>query len=204
MSDAYLPSRSLVTRLIGDSTDLFRRLKNLLPPWFGDDDSPILDAVLQGPASALAYSYSLLAYVRLQTRIATASDGFLDLASADLFGDKLPRSAGEADDAFRARIKAALFPAKGTRPALVLALTSLTGVVPIIVEPWNPMDTGGWNNASAFALNTSGCWGSRATPSQCFVTVHTGTSGATNAQVYAAIEGVRPAGKIVWTRIVTP
>ena len=40
--------------------------------------------------------------------MATATGGFLDLAAADLFGGGLPRQAGEANDAFRARIGRAL------------------------------------------------------------------------------------------------
>lgn len=41
--------------MIGDNTDMFGRLKNLLPVgWFGDDN-PIRDALLWGYANVLAW-----------------------------------------------------------------------------------------------------------------------------------------------------
>ena len=45
--------------------------------------------------------YGLTAYARLQTRIATATDGFLDLISFDFFGRRCPGKPQESDAAFR-------------------------------------------------------------------------------------------------------
>jgi hypothetical protein len=57
------------------------RLKALIPPtWYGDDN-PIRDAILTGCASALSWCYSLYLYAKLQTRINTATDGWLDIAA---------------------------------------------------------------------------------------------------------------------------
>ena len=63
---------------------------------------------LSGPAWALSQIYALIQYAVLQTRIATATDGFLDLISYDFFGGNLPRRSQEKDNPFRARILATL------------------------------------------------------------------------------------------------
>lgn len=58
---------------IGDQSDISTRLRQLIPGgWFQQGLVPIRDALLQGASSALSFAYSLLAYVRNQTRIATA------------------------------------------------------------------------------------------------------------------------------------
>ena len=153
----------------GDQTDIQGRLKALLPAgWFGSV-SPVLDAVLSGVATALAGVYALAAYARLQTRVGTATDGFLDLMSADFFGGKLPRRPQESDAAFRARILASLLPERGTRRGLVRALTLLTGRPPAVFEPGRPGDTGGYN-VGGCGYGVAGGYGSLAVPYQCFVT----------------------------------
>ena len=63
---------------IGDQADVFARLKSTLPRWFSDS-TPIVDAVFQGLAWAGSFVYSLYAYAKLQTRIKTATDGWLDI-----------------------------------------------------------------------------------------------------------------------------
>ena len=70
---------------IGSQADIFNRLKALIPrSWFGA--SPNFDATLQGPAWALSSVYAEIAYAALQTRIKTATDGYLDLISCDFLG----------------------------------------------------------------------------------------------------------------------
>lgn len=183
----------------GTQSDFLARIKSILPRWWGDDDTPVLDGVLSAPSWALAFIYQLIGYVRLQTRLATATDGFLDLFAADFFGTALPRNPGEIDSAYRARIKASLFPPKNTRAALVQAIVQLTGIAPTIVEPQNPGDTSAFG--SLLWLNVpSVVWSSRTMPSQCFVTVHVGTTGVTLAQACAAVERVRPASTVVWVQ----
>lgn len=134
----------------GDQADLFARIKALLPGWFGQDlaPTPVLDALLQAPAWALSFFYAQYVYAKLQTRITTATDGWLDLISQDFFGAALPRNLGESDASFLARIKANLFPASNTLAAISAAITAITGTTPHIIEPWRPNETGVWDGAA--------------------------------------------------------
>jgi hypothetical protein len=160
----------------GDSTDFLTRIKALLPNGWFTGSTPVLDAILTGISSALASVYSLTAYARLQTRINTATEGFLDLISFDFFGSALPRKAMEGDTAFRTRISAELLLEKGTRKGLIRALEILTGRTPVVFEPARPADTGGYNT-SVMGYGSAGRYGSIACPYQCFVTAYrpTGT-----------------------------
>jgi len=147
---------------------MVRRLKALLPNgWFGDT-STVLDAVLNGIAWALAFVHGLISYAAMQTRIATATDGFLDLISFDFFGTSLPRRPQELDGPFRTRIQAELLLERATRAGLVKALLLLTGRAPKIFEPALPSDTGGYNtNSMGYGL--AGGYGSLQLRNQCFV-----------------------------------
>ncbi len=217
----------------GDQTDIQGRLQQLLPHgWFTAGQVPLRDALLAGAAAALSFVYSLLAYVRLQTRIATASDGFLDMIAADYFGAALVRKTGQSDASFRAAIIVAMFRHRNTRFALISVLTLLTGRAPKIVEPLRPADTGGYGIPTS-GYGAAGAYGSELLPYQAFVTAYrqagTGvpqvagygvvTSGygvrswgeyapisaslpaVADADIYAAIESVRPVATILWTRI---
>lgn len=222
--------------MTGDQADIFARLKAILPArWFGSpsDSVPILDAVLQGIASVLAFAYSLYAYAKLQTRIMTATGGYLDLIAADFFGTDLLRGTGQSDASYRALILANLFREKATRNAVVRALTDLTGIAPLIVEPRRPLDTGAYG-ISISGYGAAGAYGSMVLPFQAFVTAYrphsdvglasvagygisTGgysepsqaeyadsnalLNGVTDADIFAAVDAVRPAATIVWTRI---
>src|SRR5579885_1748109 len=101
--------------MTGDQQDIVSRIKAVLPNGWFRDSTPILDGVLNGIGWALAGIYSLAGYARLQTRLATATDGFLDLISLDYFGLGLPRRPQEMDAPFRARIQAQLFLERATR-----------------------------------------------------------------------------------------
>ena len=167
----------------GDARDILTRLKAVLPgDWFPltstgqPSASPILDGVLSGPAWALSWAYSLIQYVQLQQRIATATDVFLDLAARDYFGGTLTRNGGETDSVFSARIQAALLPAAATRSAMIAALTNLTGTAPGIFEPFNPLDTGAYNYGG-LGYNVAGGYGSLALPAQAFITAYRQASG---------------------------
>lgn len=155
----------------GDARDIAGRIKALLPGGWFRDETPLLDAVLDGIAAPLASTYSLIAYARQQTRIITATDGFLDLIALDFFGATLARRPGESDDAFRLRIRAALLPERGTRRGLVRALELLTGRTPLVFEPARPADTGGYNANSA-GYGVAGAYGSLRLPFQAFVTAY--------------------------------
>jgi hypothetical protein len=215
----------------GDQQDMLGRLQALIPRgWFGDAQ-PVLTALLKGFAAIFANVYTVLAYARLQLRIATATDGWLDVVSADFFGTTLPRKTGESDTAFRNRITINLFRERATRKAVVQVLTTLTGRAPLIVEPRRPADTGGYGIACGYGV--AGAYGSLLLSYQAFVTAYRpigtgipfvagygsspsgysiGSRGeyaslgmvqqaVSDADIYAAIASVIPAGTIAWTRI---
>lgn len=147
---------------------MLARLAGLLPlRWFASP-APVLASLLAGLADGWAWLYAMLQYAKLQTRIATATDTFLDLVSQDCFGGTLPRRAGESDASFRARIQRELLRERATRPALVCVLQDLTGRTPIIFEPSRPADTGAYGMALGYGI--AGGWGSLALPYQSFVT----------------------------------
>jgi hypothetical protein len=159
----------------GDNNDQFRRLKRLLPQsWFGDN-STVIDAILSGFSSVNASLYALLAYAKLQIRINTASDGWLDMIAYDFFGNNLPRKPGQSDDSYRAWIKVNLFREKATRLAIILVVRELTGRDPLIIEPGNPVDTGAYNCPNS-GYGMAGSYGSLSMPYEAFVTVYRSVS----------------------------
>jgi hypothetical protein len=152
----------------GDQADFQNRIIGTLPPWFGDvTTDPVIGGAIAGSASVWAQVYSLLAYIRPQRRISTATDGFLDLAALDFFGGALPRRPNEMDGPYRQRILAALFPERATRPGMVKALTVLTGTAPVIFEPWRPADAA----CAGYAYAGVAQAGSYLMPAQAFITV---------------------------------
>jgi len=216
----------------GDQADIFARIKATLPPWFGDN-TPNIDAIITGFAELGAFLYQLYSYAKIQTRILTATDGWLDMVSADFFGSALPRKANQSDASFRANIIANLFRERGTRNAIIKVLVALTGRTPIIYEPMRPMDCGGYGIAYGYSAGI-GAYGSILIgPYQGFITAFrplgTGIpniagygisfagygvpsqgkyadiseiqNAISDADIYAAIDSVKPAATIPWTRI---
>lgn len=155
----------------GDQKDIFNRLKALLPPTWFDANSPFLDGVLTACAQALAWCYSLYVYAKIQTRISTATDGWLDLAAYDFFGTNVQRSAGQSDDLFRNQMKISLFRERGTRQAIIDILEDMTGKTPYIFEPQRPMDTGSYGGPM-IGYGVAGGYGSLMLPYQAFVTAY--------------------------------
>ena len=209
---------------------MLARLLALLPLRWFPDSAPVLSALLAGLSEGWAWLYAMLGYVRLQTRIATATDSFLDLIAQDFFAGSLPRRFGEADGAFRARIQRELLRPRGTRVALVSELVALTGRAPAVFEPARPADTGAYGAMTGYGV--AGRWGSLALPYQCFVTAYrprgTGVplasgwgsaaggwgggaiqyvslamvqSQVTDADIDAAIASTLPAAVTAWTRV---
>ncbi len=132
----------------GSQTDIIGHLQDWLPQgWFPNTAGTRIYAILSGFASVLSTIYSLITYTKMQTRVATATDGFLDLASQDYLGSNLPRLLGETDTAFSARIRASVFLAANTRPAIQKALENLTGNPVRMIEPWQPNDTFVWGRS---------------------------------------------------------
>ena len=141
----------------GDINDIAARMRSVLPgSWFpspnsdGTSNTPILDAVLIGLAWPWAQFYSLLLFVQLQTRIATASGSFLDMIAQDYLGNRTFRHPGQGDNAFRAAIVAEILRPRVTRAALVQTIINLTGRTPIVFEPIRPADTGGYGFQGMF------------------------------------------------------
>lgn len=218
--------------MTGDQQDFISRIKAVLPGGWFRDETPILDGLLAGIGWALSAAYGLADYARMQCRIRTATDGFLDLIAFDYFGDGLPRKRQETDSAYRTRIQAALFPEKGTRRGLIRTLEVLTGRTPWVFEPARPADTGGYGT-TGMGYGVAGAYGTLLMPNQAFVVAYRPIGqgipniagygvpqgaystpsqamyanpdliqgAVTDADIYAAIDAVKPAATTVWTRI---
>ena len=190
----------------GDQNDIVGRLKALLPRWFSDSAS-LLSATLQGYASAAAFVYSLYAYAKQQTRIATATDGWLDMIAGDFFGSGLPRKAGQSDGSYRTSIQINLLRERGTRPGLEKVVQDITGIKPTVVEPMRALDTGGYGIRCGYGV--AGAYRPAvAMPYVTFVKVYRPTVASglsvSDADIYAAIDAVRPAGTVAWVCILSP
>jgi hypothetical protein len=188
---------------IGDQADIVSRLNRLLPPWFGSSN-PILSALLNGIAWALSWVYGLIAYAQLQTRLQTATDGFLDLAAYDFFGYALVRRIGQTDLSFRTVILASVLRQRVTRAAIIKVLQDTTGRTPLIVEPSRPVDTGAWDTVVGY-WDGPGYWGDPI-PYAFFVIAYrplvgSQWDGVQDADIYAAVEAVRAAGYTAWVQI---
>ncbi len=206
------------------------RLRSLLPArWFADT-TPVLDTLLSGLAASWGQLHAVIAYADRQTRIATASDGWLDRIAEDYFSSRIRRRAQEDDTVFAARIRREILRERGTRAAIIAVLTDLTARAPRIFEPARPADAGAWGGPLGF--NTSGAWGSLGLPFQCFITAYRPAGAGialvagwgspaggwgqgcvqyaslgmvagqvTDADIYAAIADVLPVATTGWTRI---
>ena len=162
--------------MTGDQNDFYTRINSLLPSGWFADSSPIKSGVLNGLAEAHAFIYSLYAYAKLQTRIKTATDAWLDLIAFDYFGLALQRTTNQSDTSFRNRIIINLFRERATRNGLIKVLVYLTGRTPTIFEPLRPMDTGAYGVAAETGYGVTGGYGSMLLPFQAFVTAYRPTS----------------------------
>ena len=194
--------------------DFVARLRKLLPAsWFpqgniAENPYPKLAGLLSGFANVAYQAYVNLVYAKAQTRMATTTDAFLDIASVDYCGARLPRNAGETDAAFRERITNEALRIRNTRQAIVTALMQTTGRVPQIFEPWNTGDCGALDYSIALAggpFAGVGCCGDDTSPYQLFVNAYRplSTSGfvASDAQIYAMVANCTAGGVIAWTNI---
>jgi hypothetical protein len=162
--------------MTGDVQDILFRLKQVLPLRWFPDDTPVLDTLLTGIAWAWVWVYGFLQYAIRQARISTADDTWLDLIAADYFGSGLGRRVGESDNAYRLRIKLELIRERGTRRSVISSLVDQTGRLPIVFEPANCSDTGGYGSnvgaGGGIAYQLAGGWGSLNLPFQVFVTAY--------------------------------
>ena len=215
----------------GDQSDMQNRLVAALPASWFTSTTPVLSTLISAMAWALSFSYSLITYAKNQTRIATASDGWLDLIAADLFGAALTRNANEGDNAYRIRILANLLRQRATRYGVIHSLYLLTGRTPVVFEPLRPADTGAYG-ASITGYGSAGGYGSYLLPAQFFVKAYRpATAGipniagygfpaagygagqaeycdlsnvtgvVTDASIYANVDATKPAGTCAWVQI---
>jgi len=120
---------------------MLNRLKSALPlSWF-QDDTPIIDAVLSGFAWCLSLVYDNITDASYQTRIMTATGGFLDMISGDFFGGVLPRNGTETDSDFSLRIRHNLLIEKGTFNAVYNAAYDVLAAEGVTVEMFEYMGT---------------------------------------------------------------
>ncbi len=170
------------------------RMASILPPWFGTHGllSPVMRMVMAMAAVVGQWMHGLLLFVRLQTRIRTATGGFLDLIAWDFFGPRVRRRTGQTDDSFRRRIQVEMFRPRATRPAMASIVNDLTGYQPRIFEPSRPYDAGGIGIPSNIGIGVAGALGSTSYPGNVFIDVLR----APNAGIpYASGIGI-PAGGI--------
>lgn len=153
----------------GDNNDILARLKSVIPPWFSQA-TPVLDAVLSTFAQIGSWGYGLLQFVKLQARVATATDIFLDLIAFDFFGFRVRRKASQLDADFRTVISNEVLRERGTRAGMLKALLDLTGSPARMFEVAYPYDTGGFDTF-ALGFDISGGWGSNDLPYQNFINV---------------------------------
>lgn len=177
IGEFYIGESAVTAPAVGSQQDFVNRIKAVLPRGWFADTTPVLDVMLNGTAEGLAWAYSIIAWLRQQIRIASASGVVLDLIAQDFFGSSLSRFPVESDTAFRARIYANLIQPRGTRAAVISALQRLTGRTPIIFEPANTGDTGGYGHSGALtwtgmAYGDAGGWGSTKLPYQAFITAY--------------------------------
>lgn len=155
----------------GDADDILARLQRVIPPWFGTEaEAPVWTAFLAGAASALAGIYSFFGFAKAQTRVATATGGFLELAAGDVAGDGLPRFAGELDSAYSRRIRLEPLRDRCTVTAIKKAVFDITGIEPDVFEGFDLFNNGALG-APSLALGSAGRWSSAGLPRCVFVAV---------------------------------
>jgi hypothetical protein len=89
------------------------------PSASGARDAGLFYALLFSVAQyGFSYLMTIWSYVRLQTRLATATDTNLDIASTDFFGSRLPRLSGELDPVFSKRLRAKIVAPSGCYVAI--------------------------------------------------------------------------------------
>ena len=132
----------------GDAADITTRLQRLLPARWFSTPAPNRDAILGGVADALAWAYSTIVWAKAQTRLLTSAYPMLDVWAYDYLGLSIVRRTNEPDAAFATRVKKEVLRERVTRNGMLQALLDLTGLAPVIIEPWNPGDCGAWSSTT--------------------------------------------------------
>ncbi len=158
--------------------------------------APVRDAIIGGLSDAFGWAYSLVDYAKQQTRLATSTSFFIDLWAYDYLALTCQRVSGEPDPAYATRISSTVTQVRGSRPGMVEAITILTGIPPIIFEPFNGGDTGGWNIACGW--DVAGGWGSAILPCQVFIIATVGGVGVGVANIGGWSSGVGSSATPSW------
>lgn len=189
--------------MMGDSANILDRILKVLPRRWFQWAAPLRDAVLGGLSDSASWGYSLIVYIRTQTRVATATGLNLDLIAYDFLGRFIKRRTLD-DNTFRAKIGATILEERVTRAGMISALQTLTGNTPSVFEPWNTFDTGAYSNDANGQLYGSfgygigqGGYGSMVLPNQVFVVAKRGAgSGVPNVNGWGGYQGGYGAGAI--------
>lgn len=215
----------------GDSADIARRAKSLIPSGWFADSAPNYNALIGGISDAFAWVYSLISDARTQSRLATRTGFWLDVTALDFFGTRITRRVSEADAPFRARIKKEVFRERATRAGVIGAMQDLTGGGTLI-ELWHPGDCGAYDVPTS-GYDQAGVLGSYDYPYQFLLQVPNPVGAGvpnvtgwddpqggydvggqeeyvdptqfggvvTPVEIYAAVEATRAAGVTAWVRI---
>lgn len=185
--------------MTGDEVDIRQRLRMTLPARWFSDIAPVLDGILSGLAAGWATLYTLLKYVRLQTRVVTITDGFLELAAQDFLSAPFPRRPDENDSGYRLRLLLAMRRERVTRAAIVKVAAD-AGFALSIFEPAQPSSTGAYNVPLGLAWNSVGGWGSLQMPFESLL-VATPLQEPFESELWQNISDAAPAGGALWMRI---
>jgi hypothetical protein len=160
----------------GDVQDYVFRIKNKLPQKWFSESAPVLNGLVYGLAWSQAQTYAWIQYTIQQTRIGTATGQWLDDICRDFLGIKVYRNLNESDTVFRNRIKVEILRPKATRSALYQQLNDLTGFPPLLFEPRNASDCGGYSSLTqsggGVGYNKAGSNGSINLSFQGFATIY--------------------------------
>ena len=116
-------------------TDIFIKLKSVLPTGWFKDETPIVDSIVNAFAYTGYFIYNLMQEVIIQTRLLTMTDGYLDLFAQDFLGNTLLRLLNEVDTLYRTRIQINLFKEKVTLRAVAKAVDmALNGSITFVVN----------------------------------------------------------------------
>ena len=102
----------------------WQHLKNALPIGWFQDNTPVIDALMNGFVWCVQLIMNTLDLVIPQMRIKTSTGGFLDIIGNDFFGTNLQRLPNEKDSTYLSRILSVLFQSKNTYAALYDAVSN--------------------------------------------------------------------------------
>ena len=157
---------------IGSVADFISRIYKRFPSgWVGSPvNAPVFYALMTGLATAHANFYELVQFAGQMVYLQSSTGGWIDTWAYDFFGSFLLRNSGETDFSFINRMKSLLFAPTCTRDAIATAVQNISGLTPVLVEPWRGPDTFALN-VDTFALGVAGAGrlGSLNLPFQAFV-----------------------------------